>query len=705
MIYIKIGLVLIFFSFNLNSQTIPVKDLRLPARSAEYGFTDILSFDSNNDGVLEIYDKSNINTRSGLQQWKNIDNQELLLDIPIFHQFNKNIRATSIINDPYPVLGLLGRYEEDNSIFAGITLLYENNLSNSKYLSLANVTNIPSYVYLRSFGIIDFNSLDDFNFLLTDFNDAYLIDNNLGTPLWSVSIDSPTNIPKNMIKRIKFNDDDVYDIIILESNRITVRDSIDGGIIWSAEISAIDVQVGNFDNDSSQEFVINSNYNSLKMFDFSQHTPIWSHERIVDYSQILDFKVYDKNSDGVDEMVVLESTYIVYWVDNLGIASKTVQNAGLRDNSIEIGAFGDSILPQVVTNQSTFDIELNQKNDSFIREILSFKNFNHSDIDQDGIEELYNLNKMRTPQAQNSINLLESLNSENGDILWQVELENIFNGYGADKKVLISQMDADPNLELIVVNRPNSLSGFDINVYDGNTFVLEKSFTINSGMLSGPRDFIAADSNADGLSEIYILDQSESTKYQIYEINNEFTNVSWISPEYSGYLEFGNLISANIDTDLNDELIIFWNGGIKILDLNSKTFQLNISQNVSYLNLQNKPSGKDLIVIENNNVSRFDSETGDEVLQFETLDDTVFYAENVFNSVYLIANRSKVYLFDTNSRMVISESINLSSKQGNQKIIKSSTNDKLYYIGNDFGFWSFNISVSIFENGFENNLK
>ena len=705
MLYFKIGFALLFLTFNVYSQVTPLSsnDLRLPARSAEYSLTDVLSFDSNNDGNLEIYDKPIINTSSALQQWKIVDNNELLLHMPVFHQFNKSVRSTSIINEPFPIMGFLGRTEEGQSVYAGITLLYGDKLSNSKTLSLANTPIIPSYIYLRSFGLIDFNTIDDFNFLLTDSDKAYLIDNKLGTPLWSVNIDSPATIPKNMVKRIKFNNDDVFDIIILEDNRITVRDSVDGGIIWSAEFSARDVQVGNFDNDPAQEFIIKSNFGSLMQFDFSQHNPIWTYQTPLSFYEVLDYKVYDKNIDNLDEMVVLDSSGSVYWVNNTGIASSTVQNSNYRDSSIEIGSFGNNILPRVVTNQASFDLELTQKYDSFIRQSTTFKYFSLSDINKDGIDELYNLNKGYLTQPSTSV--LESLNAVNGEILWQVELENLFYGSEIIKKVLISQMDADPNLEIIVISRQNINADFDINVYDGITFVLEKSYSVNNALLSNPQDFITADSNADGLSEFYILDKTDFSHYQLFEINNEFTNISWTSPIYEGYIVSGNLITANIDTDLSDELIIFWNGSINILDLNSKIFQLNIPHNIISLNLQQKPNGKDLIVIENNIISRIDSVTGEEVLQFVTLDDTVFYAENVFNSTYLIANRSKVYLYDSISQTVISESANLSSKQGNQAVIKSSTNDKLYYIGNDFGFWSFKLSDIVFKNDFEQVLE
>ena len=183
-------------------------------------------------------------------------------------------------------------------------------------------------------------------------------------------------------------------------------------------------------------------------------------------------------------------------------------------------------------------------------------------------------------------------------------------------------------------------------------------------------------------------------------LNVEFSSSPW-----------SRVVASNVDDDDSEELIIHYPWSFRIFDLETKTFQLELTNLFSYFSLDLFDSGGFFWTT----FPSFNPSTGYKkslatgesfnLVQFSI--NYLKYINEIAGDIYLLMNPQFVRIVDKAFDSILAESrpINHSKFLGNNPlIVQSKTDSNTYYIGNHFGYWKVQHSDfdRIFLNGFDN---
>lgn len=693
------------FAINVELEVV---ELKLPARSANLIY-DYISLDTNFDNLIESYEIS-IDTYStaskfSLQKLDTIVDDEMLLDKPRFSTFNTNISDVSVIKKPTPLVALLGFETSSWNSNQGIDFFSDLSLLTVNSFSLAPIIDDNNnYTFLS---ILYFHSINDFKFVIASTDKISIYDQNLDTIYWVYS--SLNSIIG--IERIQFDSDSDYEIAVIEENQIIVLDNLDGSVIWSSPFSLSDMYIGNFDLDDQDEFIGKNDLKSsekLFMFDSFQSLPLWAYSG----ENINAISINDIDENGIDEITLIDELKNIIRINHIGEVSSNSQVVADNTTLLTLGHLDSDPEIDVITSEQIYNKDLTNEIYGFKRKYESYDSFMVNEYAQTNGEYFVTVGSTNIESRY----IIEIIDSVTGLVNSNIMVDDLAIKNGSyEYSVTTGQMDRDENIEILTISYDSESSSHTVNVYDSESLLIEKSITLPRIQLLG-RVFqiVAADKNGDGLDEVYLFYHQVDSAFKIREINNELTNDTWDSNSTLMRFESFNIerrvIVENVDADIGEELVFHSSWNLRVLDLENKYLQVHENHLFSHMIVQNINSGFKAYGISGGS-------TGSTIKVFSLIDGNlsnqinisipfVRFAHLIQGSIYLIIGQDKVYIYDISNSNVINSSDKVSFENyllTNILINKSPSEENLYYLGNNFGYWEikFNLEDLIFSSGFE----
>ena len=688
-----------------------VTPIKLPARHVDH-LQALIELDIDDDGFIELLELSQDELGFAIQQVKSVKNDELLLDWPLIPEWNSSLAAYSARQTIEPVLALLNQAVVEFENKQALNLYYGVGLAEHFRIVLSEDRAVEDLYTAMS--LVDFQSISNFTFALAVNNEIEVYNQNYDLPQLTHSMGS--NVEH--LESLNFVDSLEVNLSVLEENgQLSIIDIADGSVLWQATEMISRYKVGNFDADFNQEILAYSDLNqSFYLYDISQTNPLWIYAAI----PMSDYALSDINSDGINEIYAIGESGLISQINHVGQANPMTYQT---QNNRFIGFlhYGNEDAPAILTDAEVIGYQLDESLFTYQRQQSAFDQFITADLDLNGQDELISIGKQTFDANQQYI--VEVIDVEDGHNITLLNTDFLdfeFNEF--DIPVEIGQFDDDENLEIATVFYNGEDDFFkwanEIKIYDGVTFELEKTITFSAFDLWGVViQLTAADGNRDGIDELYVLYRMASYEkdFDLAEIDVTNSMITWdsgvvLNVEFSSS-PWSRVVASNVDDDDSEELIIHYPWSFRIFDLETKTFQLELTNLFSYFSLDLFDSGGFFWTT----FPSFNPSTGYKkslatgesfnLVQFSI--NYLKYINEIAGDIYLLMNPQFVRIVDKAFDSILAESrpINHSKFLGNNPlIVQSKTDSNTYYIGNHFGYWKVQHSDfdRIFLNGFDN---